>query len=128
MHRLKRAIATLADALGHALRADDLEALDDALDDLDLSGDAAVPDWVIALLDAWSGGRLTRGWVPFELRGAEASDTLQLLRDLPRWLPVTVDDEGERWTLTSPRLPHEAIIAFEGDLYLVKPVGAPEPE
>lgn len=127
MHRLKDAVTTLANALGHVLGIQELTAVDEAIEDFDLSDHEVVPVWILELLDAWSAGRITDDWVPFELIGMEASDTLQFLRELPTWLPVNVDDQGERWTLTSPRLPNEAIIAFEGDFYLVKPVGTPAP-
>lgn len=127
MHRLKQAVMTLAGAIGHELGPEELREIDETLEDFDLSNDELVPGWVLDLLDGWSAGRVSDGWVPFELAGMEASDTLQFLGELPQWLPVTVDNQGERWTLTSSRLTNEAIIAFEGDLYLIKAIGAPEP-
>lgn len=127
MHRLKAAITTLAAALNHELGSQELREIDETIEDFDLSNDQVVPVWILEVLDAWSSGRTTGDWVPFELVGMEASDTLQFLAEVPHWLPVTIDNQGERWTLTSPRLPNEAIIAFEGYLYMVKPVGTPEP-
>jgi len=127
MHRLKAAITTLAAALNHELGSQELREMEETIEDFDLSNDEVVPAWVLELLDAWSSGRVTDDWVPFELVGMEASDTLQFLAEVPHWLPVTVDNQGERWTLKSSRLPNEAIIAFEGYVYLVKPVGTPEP-
>jgi len=127
MHPLKDAVTTLAKALGHMLGPQDLSAVDEAIENFDLSNDQVVPVWILEMLQTWSAGGITERWVPVELVGLEASDTLQFLRELPTWLPVSVDDRGERWTFTAPRLSSEAIIAFEGMFYLVKPVGAPEP-
>lgn len=101
--------------------------MDVLIEDFDLSDDRAIPDWILDVLDAWSSDRVTDDWVQFEWGGQGASDALEFLINLPRWLPIAIDNQGERWTLTSPQLSSEAIIAFEGYFYLVKPVGTPEP-
>ena len=128
MHRLKQAVTDLAVALASPLDDARGKAIDQTLVDFELTDEAAIPGWVLDMLSAWTAGAATHGWVRFEVAGLDASDTLEFLRILHEWVPVELLNEGERWTFTATALSHEAIVTFEGDAYLVKPLGSAEPD
>ena len=114
-------------ALGVSNPDTTMAAISNALSAGELEDVGRSSPWLLDLLDALAGQRPTGGWVPFEVQGLEHSDAIDLLRDLERLLPVEVEDLGERITVSAPSIGLEAIVAFEGYLYLVKSIQEPEP-
>ena len=123
MHRLKNAVH----ALGEKNDAAASDAIDTTIIDFDLADESVVPTWTIEMLDAFARGEPLGTWVSFTITGGEASDTLEFLRLLPEWLPVSYETEGERWTFRSRVLGRECIINFEASAYVIKLIGMPEP-
>ncbi len=123
MHRLKRAVT----ALGAEIASAASDAIDATITDFDLADESVVPAWTLEMLDAFTSGEPLRTWVPFTVVGAEASDTLEFLRLLPEWLPVSYVTDGERWTFRSVALGRECVINFEASAYVIKLIGTAEP-
>lgn len=86
-----------------------------------------LPPWLVPFISSLAAGNQTPDWVPFEVEGLESSGAFDFVRTLDRILPVTVRDEGERYTVIAEAIGLEAILSFEGYLWLVKRIGTPEP-
>ena len=127
MTHILESILGLAKALGVEPDEAQLSAIQHKLevDALDVEG--AAPDWLIAFIDSLAQQVHTPDWVPFEVKGLEASDSFDFIRGLGSILPLTVVDDEERWTVRADAIGHEAVLSFEGYLYLTRPIGAPEP-
>lgn len=122
---------TLTGALGSLARALDrgdaatLARLDARVRAYGLDDAARVPPWLPGALEALAGARATADWVSFA-RG-DASEAMELVRELPGLLPVEVVDEGELVRIAAPRLGVEAFVTFEGASWFVGPVGSEPP-
>ena len=126
MSDLRQTLRTLASALNVAVDIEWSEAVELKLSEDEL--ETSSPPWLGELLDALARRGVTPDWVPLEVVGLESSGAFDFLRTLDRILPVEIHDEGERYTVVAEGLGFEAIVAFEGYLWLVKPIGAPEPD
>jgi len=125
MQNLVACIEELADAL-HVHRDDAWkQALRAKLAEDEL--DQYQPQWLVPFISSLAAGNPTPEWVPFHVVGLESSGAFDFVRTLDRLLPVTVRDDGERYTVIAYPIGFEAILAFEGYLWLVKPIGATEP-
>lgn len=122
---LRQTLDALAIALGQPIDESWRRALEDKLIEDELDREA--PPWLEPFLAALASRTPTSEWVPFEVVGLESSGAFDFVRTLDRVLPVRIQDDGERYTVLAESLGFEAILAFEGYLWLVKPIGAPEP-
>lgn len=119
-------VLRLARALGAPTDAEAVAAIERRIAREDLTDPAAVPPWLLDVLDALATGRQIPRWQRFDASG-DLTDQLEFFRTLHTLLPVQVEDIGVRYTLTAPALDLEAVVALEGYVYLVRRIGDPEP-